>query len=64
MGVKFDFSMSRAEYEQLCFNLTDDERHVLNSRRRGRRNAEIAAEMNCSERTVKRYAKAVHDKMK
>ena len=55
--------MSRAEYDDLCFYLTDDEKKVLNCRRRGRRNAEIAAEMHCSERTVKRYAKSVHDKM-
>lgn len=63
MGTKYDFCMSRAEYDDLCFYLTDDERKVLNCRRRGRRNAEIAAEMHCSERTIKRYAKSVHDKM-
>ena len=43
--------------------LTDEETDVLQLRRRGWRNADIAAEMHCSERTIKRYAKSVHDKM-
>lgn len=63
MGSKFDFCMGRGEYDNLCFLLTDDEHAVLDMRRRGRRNAEIAAELNCSERTVKRYARSIHDKM-
>lgn len=63
MGSKFDFRMSRSDYDDLCFGLTDDEHAVLDLRRRGWRNADIAAEMHCSERTVKRYAKSVHDKM-
>lgn len=63
MGSKFDFCMSRRDYDDLCFDLTDDEHAVLDLRRRGWRNADIAAEMHCSERTIKRYAKSVHDKM-
>lgn len=63
MGSKFDFCMGRGEYDSLCFLLTDDEHAVLDMRRRGRRNAEIAAELNCSERTVKRYARSIYDKM-
>lgn len=34
--------------------LTDEETDVLQLRRRGWRNADIAAELNCSERTVNR----------
>ena len=63
MGSKFDFCMGRGEYDDLCFLLTDDEHAVLDMRTRGRRNAEIAAELNISERTVKRYARSIHDKM-
>ena len=44
--MRFDFCMSRDEYDDLVFSLTDDEREVLDMRRHGRRNAEIAAEMN------------------
>ena len=44
--------------------LTDDERAVLDYRRRGLVNAEIAAEMNCSERTVNRLVRAVVDKIR
>jgi DNA-binding NarL/FixJ family response regulator len=44
--------------------LTDDERAVLDYRRRGLCNAEIAAEMNCSERTVNRLVRAVVDKIR
>lgn len=44
--MKFDFCMSRDEYDDLVFSLTDDEREVLDMRMHGRRNAEIAAEMN------------------
>ena len=43
--MKFDFSMSRSEYDDLVFGLTDEEREVLDLRRRGRRNADIAAEL-------------------
>lgn len=63
MGSKFDFRMSRSDYDDLCFDLTDDEHAVLDLLRRGWHNADIAAAMHCSERTVKRYAKSVHDKM-
>lgn len=51
-------------YNRLCFLLTDDERAVLDLRRRGLGNAEIAAEMNCSERTVNRLVRAVVDKIR
>lgn len=43
--------------------LTDEERAVLDYRRRGKTNAEIAAELNCSERTVKRRVRAILDKL-
>ena len=33
--MKFDFSMSRAEYDDIVFGLTDEEREVLDLRRRG-----------------------------
>lgn len=29
MGSKFDFRMSRSDYDDLCFDLTDDEHAVL-----------------------------------
>lgn len=61
--MKFDFCMSRAEYDELVFCLTDEERAVLDLRRRGRRNAEIAAEMNCCERTVNRVVRSIKNKM-
>lgn len=35
MGSKFDFRMSRSDYDDLCFDLTDDEHAVLDLRRRG-----------------------------
>lgn len=53
-----------ATYNKICFLLTDDERAVLDYRRRGLGNAEIAAEMNCSERTVNRLVRAVVDKIR
>jgi hypothetical protein len=28
MGSKFDFRMSRSDYDDLCFDLTDDEHAV------------------------------------
>lgn len=61
---RFDFCVDPAMYNRLCFLLTDDERAVLDLRRRGLGNAEIAAEMNCSERTVNRLVRAVEDKIK
>ena len=33
MGSKFDFRMSRSDYDDLCFDLTDDEHAVLDLRR-------------------------------
>lgn len=41
MGSKFDFRMSRSDYDDLCFDLTDDEHAVLDLRRRGLHNADI-----------------------
>ena len=29
MGSKFDFRMSRSDYDDLCFDLTDDERSTV-----------------------------------
>lgn len=63
MGSKFDFRMSRSDYDDLCFDLTDDEHAVLDLRRRGWRNADIAAELNCSERTVKRRVHSIKNKI-
>lgn len=61
--MKFDFCMSRAEYNELVFSLTDEEKAVLDLRRRGRRNAEIAAELHCCERTVNRVVRSIRGKM-
>ena len=44
--------------------LTDEETDVLQLRRRGWRNADIAAELNLSERTVNRRVKAIAGKLK
>lgn len=63
MGSKFDFRMSRSDYNDLCFDLTDDEHAVLDLRRRGLHNADIAAELYCSERTVNRRVKAIKNKI-
>lgn len=63
MGSKFDFRMSRSDYDDLCFDLTDDEHAVLDLRRRGWRNADIAAKMHCSERTVNRHVRAIKNKL-
>ena len=63
MGSKFDFRMSRRDYDDLCFDLTDDEHAVLDLRRRGMHNADIAAELYCSERTVNRRVKAIKSKL-
>lgn len=62
--MKFDFCMNRAEHDELVFSLTDDEREVLDMRRHGRRNAEIAAELNCCERTVNRHVRSIKNKMR
>lgn len=51
--MKFDFC-------QNC--LTDEEKAVLALRKRGWRNAEIAAELHCSERTVNRRVRKLKDK--
>ena len=51
--MKFDFCKD-------C--LTDEERAVLALRKRGWRNAEIAAELHCSERTVNRRVRKLKDK--
>ena len=61
---RFNFCVDLATYNRICFLLTDDERAVLDYRRRGLGNAEIAAEMNCSERTVNRLVRAVVDKIR
>lgn len=58
--MKFDFCMNRAEYDELVFSLTDDEREVLDMRRHGRRNAE----MYCSERTVNRRVRNIKNKLR
>lgn len=62
--MKFDFCMSRAEYDDLVFGLTDEEREVLDLRRRGRRNADIAAELYCGERTVNRRVRNIKNKLR
>ena len=56
--------MDSATYEKLCFLLTDEEKAVLDLKRRGFGNAEIAAELNLSERTVNRRVKAIVGKLK
>nr|DAE92793.1 MAG TPA: helix-turn-helix protein [Ackermannviridae sp.] len=53
--MKFDFC-------QNC--LTDEEKAVLDLRRRGWRNAEIAAELYCSERTVNRRVRNIKNKLR
>ena len=62
--MKFDFSMSRSEYDDIVFGLTDEEREVLDLRRIGRRNADIAAELYCSERTVNRRVRNIKNKLR
>ena len=56
---RFCLCVDAAMYQKICFLLTDDERAVLDLRRRGFCNAEIAAELNCSERTVNRLVRAI-----
>ena len=58
------FCLDSATYEKLCFLLTDEEKAVLDLKRRGFGNAEIAAELNLSERTVNRRVKAIVGKLK
>ena len=60
---RFCLCVDAAMYQKICFLLTDDERAVLDLRRRGFGNAEIAAELNCSERTVNRLVRAIVDKI-
>ena len=60
---RFCLCVDAATYQKICFLLTDDERAVLDLRRRGFGNAEIAAELNCSERTVNRLVRAIVDKI-
>ena len=43
--------------------LTDEETDVLQLRRRGWRNADIAAELNCSERSVNRRVHSFKNKI-
>ena len=62
--MKFDFSMSRSEYDDLVFGMTDEDREVLDLRRRGRSNADIAAELYCSERTVNRRVRNIKNKLR
>lgn len=61
---RYILCMDSATYEKLCFLLTDEEKAVLDLKRRGFGNAEIAAELNLSERTVNRRVKAIVGKLK
>lgn len=61
---RYRFCLDLATYEKLCFLLTDEEKAVLDLKRRGFGNAEIAAELNLSERTVNRRIKAIVGKLK
>lgn len=61
---RYCFCLDSATYEKLCFLLTDEEKAVLDLKRRGFGNAEIAAELNLSERTVNRRVKAIVGKLK
>lgn len=61
---KFDFSgVGREEFAELAWSLTDDEKRTFILRRKGRHNAEIAAELNCSERTVNRLVRSLKTKI-
>ena len=42
---RYRFCLDSATYEKLCFLLTDEEKAVLDLKRRGFGNAEIAAEL-------------------
>lgn len=61
--MRFDFCITPAKYETVCFLLTDEEKAVLDMKRHGLKNAEIAAELFCSERTVNRIVKRIAKKM-
>lgn len=61
---RYSLCMDSATYEKLCFLLTDEEKAVLDLKRRGFGNAEIAAELNLSERTVNRRVRAIVGKLK
>lgn len=61
---RYLFCLDSATYEKLSFLLTDEEKAVLDLKRRGFGNAEIAAELNLSERTVNRRVKAIVGKLK
>lgn len=61
---RYRFCLDSATYKKLCFLLTDEEKAVLDLKRRGFGNAEIAAELNLSERTVNRRVKAIVGKLK
>ena len=61
---RYGFCLDSATYKKLCFLLTDEEKAVLDLKRRGFGNAEIAAELNLSERTVNRRVKAIVGKLK
>lgn len=61
---RYRFCLFSAMYEKLCFLLTYEEKAVLDLKRRGFGNAEIAAELNLSERTVNRRVKAIVGKLK
>lgn len=61
---KFDFSaLGRDALTDAAWSFTDDERKTLSMRLRGRHNAEIAAELNCSERTVNRLVRSLKSKI-
>nr|DAV05076.1 MAG TPA: hypothetical protein [Caudoviricetes sp.] len=59
----FDFHIPPAKYNDVCFLLTDVEKTVLDLKRRGIKNVEIAAEIYCSERTVNRIIKRIAEKL-
>lgn len=60
---KMDFS--KKEYDHLVevCGFTDDELEVLDLKRRGWYTADIAAELNISERTVKRRTQRIVNKI-
>lgn len=61
---KFDFSsLGRDALAGAAWSFTDDERKALSMRLRGRHNVEIAAELNCSERTVNRLVRSLRSKI-
>ena len=60
---RFCLCVDAAKYQKICFLLTDDERAVLDLRRRGFGNAERAVERNRSERTGNRLVRSIVDKI-